>query len=163
MHKAQQRVAVGNLQHIIAIFQHGIGRDQSKTGLDPRPILGIGFGVVERIGLFEEVTRRTKAVLFNDVIVVLRTVGASSGGPCHTHILAFEIAVELFTEMHVAHQLRANMPGRLVRIENTLGGHLRTRGVGAICRGKIEILQFVCGFVCVGDAGFRQWRIRPAL
>ena len=81
MHKAQQRVAVGNLQHIIAIFQHGIGRDQSKTGLDPRPILGIGFGVVERIGLFEEVTRRTKAVLFNDVIVVLRTVGASSGGP----------------------------------------------------------------------------------
>ena len=55
------------------------------------------------------------------------------------------------------------MAGRFVHIENTLGSHLRTRGVGAICRGKIEILQFVCGFVCVGDAGFRQWRIRPTL
>lgn len=51
----------------------------------------------------------------------------------------------------------------LIHVEDALGCHLRTRGVGAICRGKIELLQFVCGFVCVGDARFRQWRIRPAL
>ena len=118
---------------------------------------------MERISLFEEVTRRTKAVLFNDVIVVLRTVGASSGGPCHTHILAFEIAVELFAEMHVTDQLGAGVSCGLIHVEDALGCHLRTRGVGAICRGEIKLLQFVCGFVCVGDAGFRQWRIRPAL
>ena len=37
----------------------------------------------------------------------------------------------------------------LIHVEDALGCHLRTRGVGAICRGKIELLQFVCGFVCV--------------
>ena len=163
MHKAQQRVAVGNLQHVITVPQRRIRSDQRESLLDSRPIFHVGLGIVEWIRFLKEVAGRTKTELCDDVVVVLRTVRPSRGGPRHAHILAFEIAVELFAEMHVTDQLGAGVSCGLIHGEDALGCHLRTRGVGAICRGKIELLQFVCGFVCVGDARFRQWRIRPAL
>ena len=118
---------------------------------------------MERIGLFQKVTGGRKAEFRHDVIVVLGPVRPAGSSPCDAHVLSLEISIELFAQMHVADQRRTDMPCQLIHVENALRGYLGARGVGTIGGGEIVIAQLGCGLVGIGDAGLRQWRIRPPL
>ena len=163
MTKAEQRVAVADLQHIVTVLQIGIGSNQCESSRHTLPILRIGFGVMERVRILQPIACSRKTIPAHDLVVGLHAVRPSRRIPCLAHVDALEVPVELLAKMHVTDQRRTRIAGLLIDVENTLGGHLGTCGVGTVGRGERHALKPLPRLDGVSQTGFGQRRIRPAL
>ena len=83
MHKTEQRVAVGNLQHVIPVTQIRILRNKTISSGDTFPIFPIGFSIMERVSLFEEITCCCKPIPVNDGVVRSNTMRSTRRPSCH--------------------------------------------------------------------------------